>query len=93
MNGKILAIFAAPDSKMTMFRKCEPQSFRNWISAKKQNKKKNMSNECKKIDDQNIKNGTSFVEDLRARIVAYFRQNFQTIYNSLFCRASKLHLL
>ena len=55
--------------------------------------KKNMSNECKKIDDQNIKNGTSFVEDLRARIVAYFRQNFQTIYNSLFCRASKLHLL
>ena len=78
MNGKILAIFAAPDSKMTMFRKCEPQSFRNWISAKKQKKKKNMSNECKKIDDQNIKNGTSFVEDLRARIVAYFRLEPQT---------------
>ena len=57
---------------MTMFRKCEPQSFRNWISVKK-NKK--TSNECKKIDDQNIKNGTSFVEDLRARIAAYFRQN------------------
>ena len=52
-----------------------------------------MSNECKKIDDQNIKNGTSFAEDLRARIAAYFRQNFQTIYNSLFCRASKLQLL
>ena len=51
-----------------------------------------MSNECKKIDDQNIKNGTSFVEDLRARIVGYFRQNFQTIYKSLFCGASKLHL-
>ena len=50
-----------------------------------------MSNECKKTDDQNIKNGTSFVEDLRARIAAYFRQNFQTIYDSLFCRASKLH--
>ena len=29
LNGKIWAIFAAPDSKMTMFRKCEPQSFRN----------------------------------------------------------------
>ena len=43
-----------------------------------------MSNECKKIDDQNIKNGTNFVEDLRVRIVAYFRQNFQTIYNCLF---------
>ena len=72
---------------MTMFRKCELHSFRNWISAKK----KNMANECKKIDDQNIKNGTSFVEDLR--VAAYFRQNFQTIYNSWFCRASKLHLL
>ena len=54
---------------------------------------KNPSNERKKIDDQNIKNGTSFVEDLRARTATYFRQNFHTIYNSLFCRASKLHLL
>ena len=51
-----------------------------------------MSSECKKIDDQNIKNGTSFVEDLRAGIAAYFRQNFQTIYDSLFCRASILQL-
>ena len=82
MNRKIMAIFEAPDSKLTMFRKCEPQSFRNWISAKK-----NMPNECKKIDDQNIKNGTSLVEDLMARIAPYFRQNFQTIYNSLLCRA------
>ena len=65
MNGKIWAIFAARDSKMTMFRKCEPQSFRNCISAKK-----NMSNECMKIDDQNIKNGTSFVEDFRERTAA-----------------------
>ena len=89
MNGKIWAVFAALDLKMTMFRKCEPQSFRNWISSTKKKK----SNECKKIDDQNIKNGTSFAEDLRARIAAYFRQNFQTIYNSLFCRASKLQLL
>ena len=64
-----------------------------FLQKNKKKKEKNMSNECKKIDDQNIKNGTSFVEDLRARIVAYFRQNFQTIYNSLFCRASKLHLL
>ena len=32
-----------------------------------------MSNECKKIDDQSIKNETSFVEDLRAIIVAYFK--------------------
>ena len=29
-----------------------------------------MSNECMKIDDQNIKNGTSFVEDLKERTAA-----------------------
>ena len=29
-----------------------------------------MSNECMKMDDQNIKNGTSFVEDLRERTAA-----------------------